>query len=237
MHSYISSLLTGGQNNENYAGSDKTYFSPWWKFWNRKIKSESSSSGDWRREFDEAGELLRVSRRRSVLHPRGVGSKYYWETLDLKTLIAVSQPYPYLTKKVFSDGRCEEIYEPQNGEPQKVVLGHVNNCGDNVPYANLFFKEGKRIKCQWVKKTIKNEAFWKRVIQAFDLSLEDKEALLEQAAKAFRKDKQIPKTEAELRSFKNEEEKARLKARKASVKKTITQEKYQEIVRRRQARR
>ena len=237
MDKYISEFVKKGTNDENYVGSEKTYFPPWWKFWNRKIKTEKTTSGDMMRVFDIDGNIIQIKQQRSTLHPRGFGSKYYWETLDLKTMTATSEPYTDMTRKVYPDGRCEEVYELQENGVQKVVLGRVDRSGNNIPYARLMLKHGKQIACQWVKRNIPNATFLKQVIKAYPFSLEEKEALLKKASEEFRNGKEIPEGEEELREFKNEEEKARLKARKESLRPVIAQEKYNDFVRRRRARR
>ena len=120
---------------------------------------------------------------------------------------------------------------------QKVVLGRVDGAGNNRPYVQLMLKRGKQVACQWIKRNIPNAAFLKQVIKAYPFSLEEKEALLKKVSEEFRNGKEIPEGEEELREFKNEEEKARLKARKGSLRPVIAQEKYNDFVRRRRARR
>lgn len=236
MYTYISEFLRQGQDKENFVGSAKTYFSPWWKLWDRKIKTEKTPSGDMIREFDEQGNIIRLKRKRSTLHPRGFGSQYHWEELDLKTMTVTSNPYPNVTKKIFRDNRYEEIYAPQKNGIQKIVLGFIDASGELTPHAHLFLKKGKQVDVKWVKNDLRNKDFWKRVVNAYPLSLEEKADLLEKASQKFRKGKKVPETESELRAFKHGEERARLTAHKESYRETAIKEKNQEWARRYAAR-
>ena len=212
MHKYISDFLQSGQDDTNFNESTKTYFPPWWRFWDRKIKTEDSYTGELSREFDQTGKLVRISRQRSKIHPGGFGEVFYWETLDLETLIATSHPYKNMEKKVFPDGKCREVCTSPTGE-QTVAIGHVNAQGTLDVYANLSFKNGKQTGCEWRKKA-KDIDLWKEVLTEFPVSLEEKAERLNRASQTFRQTNEAPQTEAELRAYKNAEERARFQENK-----------------------
>ena len=237
METYTSEFLKQLQDKGNFIAPVKTFFPPWWKFWDRRIKTERSFSGDFMREYDETGKIIYLYRKRSVLHSGGFGSHHYWEKLDLKTMIITSQPQSGISRKIFPNGKYEEIQETPEPNIQKLVFGTINLSGGTTPYAKAFFKNGERILFKWIRKNLKNEDFWKRVVQSYPLSLEEKETLLEKASRDFKKRKRIPKTEERLRAFKDNENKARLDAHKESYRETATREKYNELARRRAARR
>ena len=214
MHKYISDFLRTGLDNSNFINSTKTYFPPWWRFWDRKIKAERSYSNDLSREFDENGKVIRISRQRYTLHPSGFGSSSHTETLDVKTHIATSYPRPNMTRQIFSDGKCREIYDFSSGE-QKVTLGRIDPQGNMDIYANLFFKNGKQMDCCWIKK-VQNPEIWKEVLTEFPASLEGKAERLRRASQTFRQAHQPPQNEADLRAYKDAEEVARFRENKKS---------------------
>ena len=237
MRTYTSEFLRQLRDKDNFIEPTRTYFPPWWKFWDKKVKTETSFSGDFIREYDQAGNFTYFYRKRSVLDAGGFGSHHYWEKLDLKTMIITSQPQPGVSRKIFPNGKYEEIQESNKVNIQKQVFGTINLSGEITPYATALLKGGERIAFNWIKKNLKNEDFWKRVVQSYPLSLEEKETLLEKASRDFKKRKRIPKTEERLRAFKDNENKARLDAHKESYRETATREKYNELARRRAARR
>jgi len=237
MSTYTSEFLRQLRDKDNFIEPTRTYFPPWWKFWDKKVKTETSFSGDFIREYDQAGNFTYFYRKRSVLDAGGFGSRHYWETLDLKTMIITSQPKPDVTRKIYPDDRCEDIQDLQENGVQRVTLGTISSSGIVIPYAHVLLKNGKQMAVKWIKSNLRNKDFWQAVVKSYPHSLEDKATLLEKASKAFRKGKRVPKTEAQLRAFKDEEGKARLHAHKESYRETANKEKYNELARRRAARR
>ena len=58
MRTYTSEFLRQLRDKDNFIEPTRTYFPPWWKFWDKKVKTETSFSGDFIREYDQAGKLL-----------------------------------------------------------------------------------------------------------------------------------------------------------------------------------
>jgi len=217
MIKYTSDFLKQANDDEVYQDSKKTYFTPWWQLWNRKVKTERAWSGDFMREFDEAGNLVSLMRTRSKLHPSGFGPQYYWETLDMKTKIITAEPYSGCKKYIFPDGKCQEVTDCYDGT-QEVVWGFINNDGNNEAHVKLHYKNGKQISCQWLKGNHTSQA-WKDVLKENPVNLEERARKLAEVVEKYREGKEIPTDESELREFKDNEEKAKLNSRMPEARK------------------
>jgi len=217
---YISNFIAQGKNENLYKNSRKTYFPPWWKFWNRQVKTEESWYHNWAREFDQKGRIIGVMQRRSVLHPRGVGSRYYWEKLDLKTNIITAEPFPWQKKMIFPDGKCQEISENEDGT-KDVYWGYIDSAGDNIRYVHITFKEGKQISARWLKDNHSGSTL-SEILKENPVNLEEKAEKLKAVSKAYRAGKEIPTDETGLRTFKDDEEKEKSKFLREESRKILT---------------
>ena len=217
---YISNFITQGKNEALYKFSEKTYFTPWWKFWDKKVKTEVSYYHDWAREFDREGHIIGVMHKRSVLHPRGVGSKHYWERLDTKTNIITAEPFPGQQVTMFPDGKCRETVNNEDGT-QNVYWGYINSGGENVRYVRVTFKDGKQISARWLKNN-KSGTTLSDILKENPVDLDEKAKKLEAFVTAYREGKEIPTDETGLRTFKDDEEKEKSKFLREESRKILT---------------
>ena len=210
MKTYTDSFLKQGMDEETYSMNEKTYFPPWWKFWDRKVKTERSEEGDWIREFDREGNVVALLRRRYALHDSGFGSRYYWEVMDMKTHIITSEPQPGHKVMILPDGICQETSEHSDGR-QEIERGFISTDGTVKPHIRMTYRNGKRVSCVWVKDNHTSQV-WKEILKESPRSFEKKAEKMAAAVAAYREGKEIPTDEAELRAFKDGEEKEKLKA-------------------------
>jgi len=210
MHKYISDLIKAARDEENFEKSKKDYFSPWWKFWDRKVKVETSSDNCLRRHFDETGILTKVDHQCSALSSNGFRSRYYWETLDLKTNVVTSQPFPGCVKRIYPDGKCEETYD-RGGGKREVFIGHINSIGDNQAFACITFQNDQQVGYRCLKKAA-DSSLWKEILKKHSAQLEEKAIVLDNASQTIRQKAKRPETEAEQRALNNAVEKGRAKA-------------------------
>ena len=210
MMTYTDNFLRQGLDDETYDMSEKTYFPPWWKFWDRKVKTERSGEGDWIREFDREGNVVGLLRRRYALHNSGFGSRCYWEIMDMKTHIITAEPQLGHKVMILPGGICQKTLEQPDGY-QEIERGFIGMDGTVKPHVRLTYRNGKQISCTWLKGNHTSKA-WKEILKESPRSFEKKAEKMAAAVAAYREGKEIPTDEAELRAFKDGEEKEKLKA-------------------------
>ena len=220
MNPYTTKFLKQGTDNETYSSGTKTYFPPWWRFWDRKVKSECSGEGDWIREFDREGNVVSLSKKRSVLSSTGFGSRYYWETLDVKTNNITAEPRPGHKVLILPDGKCQESFDYSDGG-QEVTWGFINGSGENEPHVRLIYRNGKQVACKWLKGNHSSK-IWKDILKEYPVNLEERAKKLTEVVEKYRQGKETPSDEAELRAFKDDEERAKAKARHGESKIILT---------------
>ncbi|MDY6407188.1 MAG: hypothetical protein SPL08_00595 [Pseudomonadota bacterium] len=208
MIKYISDFLAKGQNDDTFLGARVSYFSPFWKFWDKRIQRETSECGRWVREYDQTGRMIRIMRQQEMLHPCGVGQKFYWEVLDLKTLTAVSHALDGVEKRIYSNGRCQRIQSFSDG-CQRISYGYMTQTEDIKFYAHLICKNGKNIEFIWARR-VENADIWKKILRENTPNYEEKEAVLNQVTERCRKNAAPVLKETALHEINNETERARL---------------------------